>query len=221
MAFHSRETQRLSVAPIDAVAPAGAVGPVNAGTLANAATLADAVPSAVAFPPADRVFSAGGEAAANGEASANGVAPGAALEASAHERDVFDPVAPPTLVFDGGCLFCRHFAELSELRSGIPGLRIRDGRGDGDLRQALAQRGFHLRDGAMVIAGGRVWHGAEAITWLCARMAPSAALLRVLAPVMADGERARTLYPLLLLARRLALGARGLPVDPERARGNA
>jgi len=126
-----------------------------------------------------------------------------------------DPGPPPELVFDGGCPFCRHFAELSELRSGIPGLVIRDGRTDTELRRALARRGYHLRDGAMVIAGNQVWHGAEAITWLCARMTPSAALLQVLAPLMADGGRARRLYPLLLLARRLALGARGLPVDPE------
>ncbi len=118
------------------------------------------------------------------------------------------------LVFDGGCPFCRHFAELSELRSGIPGLRIRDGRGDGALREALAQRGFHLRDGAMVIDGVRVWHGAAALHWLCSRMEPSAALLRVLAPLMADGPRSQRLYPLLLLARRLALGLKGLPVDP-------
>jgi hypothetical protein len=123
----------------------------------------------------------------------------------------------PVLVFDGGCPFCRHFAELSELRSGIPGLQIRDGREDAELRQTLARRGFHLRDGAMVIHGEEIHHGAAAIQWLCARMTPSAALLQVLAPLMGDGKRARTLYPLLLVARRLALGARGLPVDPEEA----
>ena len=127
------------------------------------------------------------------------------------------PGPVPMLVFDGGCPFCRHFAELSELRSGIPGLVIRDGRSDTQLRRALARRGYHLRDGAMVIAGDQVWHGSAAITWLCERMKPSAALLKVLAPLMADGGRARSLYPLLLLARRLALGARGLPVDPEDA----
>ena len=119
------------------------------------------------------------------------------------------------LVFDGECPFCRHFAELSELRGGIPDLRIRDGRAERSLRQELARRGFHLRDGAMVIDGDRVWHGAEAIQWICARMTPSAALLQVLSPVLADGGRARRLYPLLLLARRLALGLRGVPVDPE------
>ena len=122
---------------------------------------------------------------------------------------------PPVLVFDGGCLFCRHFAELSELRSGIADLQIRDGRADQELRRELERRGYRLRDGAMVLAGDQVLHGAEAIAWLCARMRPSAALLQVLAPLLAGGDRARTLYPLLLLARRLALAARGLPVDPD------
>lgn len=126
------------------------------------------------------------------------------------------PTAPPiVLVFDGGCPFCRHFAELSELRSGIPGLEIRDGRSDTALRRQLAARGYQLRDGAMVLEGQRVWHGAEAIAWICARMKPSVALLQVLAPLMANPQRSRQLYPLLLLARRLALGWRGLAVDPE------
>ena len=122
---------------------------------------------------------------------------------------------PPVLVFDGGCPFCRHFAELSELRSGIAGLQIRDGRSDQALRASLARRGFHLRDGAMLLDGDRVLHGAAAISWLCARMAPSAALLQLLAPLFGDAARARRLYPLLLLARRCALALRGLPVDPD------
>ena len=120
----------------------------------------------------------------------------------------------PVLVFDGGCVFCRHFAELSELRSGIPGLRIRDGRAEGALRESLERRGYRLRDGAVLLDGERVLHGAEAIQWLCARMTPSATLLRLLAPLLATPARAWALYPLLLLARRGALALRGLPVDP-------
>jgi predicted DCC family thiol-disulfide oxidoreductase YuxK len=127
----------------------------------------------------------------------------------------------PVLVFDGGCVFCRHFAELSELRSGIPGLQIRDGRGDQALLRQLEARGCRLRDGAVVIAGEELLHGSEAIAWLCARMVPSAALLALLSPLLADGPRARGLYPLLLLARRLALAARGLPLDPAAAAGSA
>lgn len=120
----------------------------------------------------------------------------------------------PTLVFDGGCLFCSHFAELSELQGGIPGLQIRDGRADSALRQSLEQRGLPLRDGAVLIAGDQLLHGAAAIQWLCERMQPSADLLQLLAPLMASPERAQRLDPLLLLARRAALALRGLPLDP-------
>lgn len=129
-----------------------------------------------------------------------------------------DPAPPtPLLVFDGGCVFCSHFAALSELHSGIPGLLIRDGRADHELRQQLSQRGFRLRDGAVLVVGDQVLHGAAAIQWLCERMAPSLTLLHLLTRLLATPPRARRLYPVLLLARRLALGVRGLPVDPDLA----
>jgi hypothetical protein len=123
------------------------------------------------------------------------------------------------LVFDGGCPFCRHFAELSELRGGIPGLEIRDGRADDVLRQSLSRRGYPLRDGAVVLVGDEVLHGAAAIRWISERMRPGAALLRLLGPLFASPRRAERLYPLLLLARRVALAWRGLPADPDQPPG--
>ncbi len=126
----------------------------------------------------------------------------------------------PVLVFDGGCPFCRHFAELSELRGGIPGLEIRDGRADEALRESLNRRGYPLRDGAVLLAGDEVFHGAAAIGWICRRMRPSAALLRLLGPLFSSPRRAERLYPLLLVARRLALAWRGLPVDPDSRPGS-
>ena len=132
-----------------------------------------------------------------------------------------EPLEPaqPVLVFDGGCPFCRHFAELAELRSGIPGLMIRDGRSDHALRRHLRQQGWDLSQGAVVLAEGRVLHGAEAIQWICSRLQPSAPLLQLLGPLLATPERARRTYPLLLLARRLALAVRGLPLDPDQPVG--
>jgi hypothetical protein len=119
------------------------------------------------------------------------------------------------LVFDGGCPFCRHFAELSELRGGIPDLQIRDGRADHALRADLARTGCRLANGAILLVDDQVLHGAAAIQWICARMQPSGPLLRLLTPLLATPSRSQRLYPLLLLARRLALGAKGLPVDPD------
>ena len=127
----------------------------------------------------------------------------------------------PVLVFDGGCPFCRHFAELAELRSGIPNLAIRDGRSDHELRRQLRQQGWDLSQGAVVFAEGRVLHGAEAIQWICSRLEPSATLLQLLGPLLATPGRAKRLYPMLLLARRLALAVQGLPLDPDQPAGQA
>ncbi|MCP9885507.1 DUF393 domain-containing protein [Synechococcus sp. ATX 2A4] len=126
-----------------------------------------------------------------------------------------DPHTPALqLVYDGGCPFCRHFASTSELRGGVPRLRIIDGRADADLRHALQQQGFNLASGAVLIEGERIWHGADAVAKLCGELEPSDGLLKLLQLIFGNPDRTRLLYPVLLLARRLALAAKGLPVDP-------
>ena len=121
----------------------------------------------------------------------------------------------PLLIYDGGCPFCLHFAELSELRSGIQGLEICDGRAEKPLRDNLKSRGLDLRDGAILIVGDEAFHGAEAIQWLCQKMEPSAPLLSVLKTLMSSPFRSRLIYPFLKLARRTALAYKQIPLDPD------
>ena len=120
-----------------------------------------------------------------------------------------------TLVYDGGCPFCRHFALRSELEGGLPDLVIRDGRSDHRLRAELKARGLELARGAVLLEGDRAWHGAEAIAELCSRLQPSDPLLALLRLVFMAPPRARQLYPVLLWARRAALQWKGLPEDPD------
>ena len=120
-----------------------------------------------------------------------------------------------TLIYDGGCPFCREFALRSELKAGVPNLRIVDGRADHNLRRKLNTLGLPLRNGAVLIEGEQTWHGSEAIAELSRRMKPSDPLLRLLARVFADNQRSALAYPALLAARRLALATRGLSVDPD------
>ncbi|MEN9861598.1 MAG: hypothetical protein RLZZ515_2080 [Cyanobacteriota bacterium] len=119
------------------------------------------------------------------------------------------------LVYDGGCPFCRYFALRSELVGGVPGLEIRDGRGDQTLRAQLKARGLDLARGAVLLDGEQAWHGAEAIAQLCGRLQPSDPLLVLLRQIFQGPEQARRLYPLLLWARRMALQWKGLPEDPD------
>jgi predicted DCC family thiol-disulfide oxidoreductase YuxK len=120
------------------------------------------------------------------------------------------------LVYDGGCPFCRQFALGTELMGARPGLELRDGRADHDLRAALKARGLNLARGAVLLEGEQAWHGAEAISELCRRLEPSTSLLKLLGGLFSTPSRARRIYPLLLLARRMALQWKGLPEDPDR-----
>ncbi|NDF62524.1 MAG: DUF393 domain-containing protein [Synechococcaceae bacterium WBB_3_034] len=122
-----------------------------------------------------------------------------------------------TLVYDGGCPFCRHFALRSELVGGVPELEIRDGRADHGLRSQLNARGLDLARGAVLLEGEQAWHGAEAIAEVCGRLNPSDPLLALLRQLFSAPPRARRLYPLLLWARRTALLWKGLPEDPDQA----
>ena len=121
-----------------------------------------------------------------------------------------------TLIYDGGCPFCRDFASRSELNSGIGGFQIIDGRADITLRRDLLKKGISLANGAVLIENDQLWHGSEAIAELSRRMNPSDPLLGLLRELFQDQPRARLLYPLLLTARRVVLGWKGLPVDPDK-----
>ena len=122
-----------------------------------------------------------------------------------------------TLVYDGGCPFCKAFALRSELRGGIPDLIIRDGRLDHELRHKLRERGFNLNEGAVLTDGDQIWHGSKAISVLCGQLKPSDPLLTFLSQLFGNSNRAKFCYPGLLAARQLALRLRGLSVDPDRA----
>ncbi len=123
-----------------------------------------------------------------------------------------------TLVYDGGCPFCRHFAQRSELLGGVPDLVIRDGRSDHELRSNLRKRGYNISNGAVLMNGDQIWHGSEAIAMLCKHLTPTDPLLRLLHGLFSDNRRANLLYPGLLAARQIALGLKGLPLDPDQSR---
>ena len=125
-----------------------------------------------------------------------------------------------TLIYDGGCPFCREFALRSELQAGIPNLRIVDGRTDHSIRRELNAVGLALRNGAVLLEGEQRWHGSEAIAELSRRMKPSDPLLKLLASLFSNNQRSALAYPALLAARRLALATRGLSVDPDEANQN-
>ena len=84
-------------------------------------------------------------------------------------------------IYDGECPFCKHFAELIELKTNLPTFKILDGRKDLPLLSQLYSQGYDLNKGGILINNGNILHGADAINWICTEIKePNDTLLELL-----------------------------------------
>ena len=83
-------------------------------------------------------------------------------------------------IYDRDCQFCSSFAELKELQTGIPTFEIMNGRDNLDLLLKLKNKGYNLKDGAILINKNEIYYGYKSIKWRCSQMEPSDHLLRIM-----------------------------------------
>lgn len=116
-----------------------------------------------------------------------------------------------TFIYDGECPFCNHFAELLEIKSKITNIKIIDGRKNLTLIKSLLKKGYDLDKGAILLKDEAIFHGADAINTICKKINnPSSSLLLLLSRVFKSKKRTKTIFPLLIRARRFALIAKGI-----------
>ena len=116
-----------------------------------------------------------------------------------------------TFIYDGKCPFCNHFAELLELKSKIKNINILDGRKNKALINSLLEKGFDIDNGAILLMGDNIYHGAEAINTICNQINnPSGRILKLLSKIFKSNKRTKLLFPFLLRARRFALISKGV-----------
>ena len=112
-------------------------------------------------------------------------------------------------IYDGQCPFCKHFAELIELKSNLPDIQIKDARKD-----SIGIPNDYDMDinGAILLKGNEMFQGAKAINWICSQInEPSDALLKILSITFSSRQRTYFLFPFLLISRRIALYFKGIP----------
>tara|TARA_Y100001968_G_scaffold27045_1_gene21110 strand:- start:626 stop:1027 length:402 start_codon:yes stop_codon:yes gene_type:complete len=118
-------------------------------------------------------------------------------------------------IYDGECPFCNHFAQLLELKSSLPTLKIQDGRKDLVLLTKLFSKGYDLNKGAILIKDKEIMHGADAINWICSEIKePSNSLLEILRIIFSSNKRTNLFFPFLLWGRRLLLTIKGKVWEP-------
>ena len=113
-------------------------------------------------------------------------------------------------IYDGQCPFCRHFAELLELKSNLPNIQIKNAREFPD----DLPLGYDMDvKGAILLVDEQIYNGANAINWICSQIeVPSDTLLSILAVTFSSKKRTDFVFPFLLLARRTALLFKGIPI---------
>ena len=118
-------------------------------------------------------------------------------------------------IYDGECPFCKHFAELLELKSSLSTFEIIDGRKNLVLLTQLYNQGYDLNNGAILINKGNIMNGADAINWICSEIKePSDSLLEILRVIFISNKRANFLFPFLIWGRRLSLTLKGKVWQP-------
>ena len=116
------------------------------------------------------------------------------------------------LIYDGDCPFCNKFAELIELKSGLPNLTVKNARDNKLEMKELYLKGYDIDQGAILLKNDEIFHGASAINWICSQIKePTDSLLRVLSITFMNKKRTNLLFPFLLIGRRIILSLKGIP----------
>ena len=115
-------------------------------------------------------------------------------------------------IYDGECPFCNKFAELLELKSNLPEISIINGRKDIPRLESLYKQGYDLNNGAILIKGNKILHGANAINYICSEIkSPSDSLLQILAMTFSSRQCINLFFPVLIWSRRIILFFKRIP----------
>ncbi len=115
-------------------------------------------------------------------------------------------------IYDGECPFCNKFAELLELKSSLPNLKVKNAREHIEEMKSFYEKGFDIDNGAILIKDGEILHGASAINWICSQVKnPSDSLLKFITYTFSSNYRTNFLFPFLLISRRFTLLAKKVP----------
>ena len=102
------------------------------------------------------------------------------------------------------------YAEYLDARSAIGELALVDARQGGPVVEEVKGRGLVLDDGMVLKMNGRFYHGEDALVALALMSERSGALSVLNRTLLGSKRMARVAYPMLKLARRVALRIKGV-----------
>ncbi len=110
-----------------------------------------------------------------------------------------------SLIYDGECPVCRHYARTVRLRESVGELVIIDARRAPAVLAEVSARGLNLDEGMVLKLGSRYLHGADAVHAVALLSSPVGWLNRMNYLLFRSARLSRWSYPAMRGARNLLL----------------
>lgn len=111
----------------------------------------------------------------------------------------------PVIIYDGSCPFCKNYIRYYRAKQAFGEIELVNARERWDLAERLAAMGYDLDVGFVFIDKGRIYHGDAAMIVLAQAGRKRGLFNRLNHLMFRSPKRARLLYPVLRLGRKLAL----------------
>ena len=109
------------------------------------------------------------------------------------------------LLYDGECPLCSRYVRMMRLQECLSDFQLRDARTAQDLVSEHRKAGREINDGMILAVNGAYYYGSEALTAITRMTTPISAFNKFSARLFASPARAQSLYPLMVMGRKLLL----------------
>lgn len=116
------------------------------------------------------------------------------------------------VVYDGDCVYCENFVQMSNLRHNLGEVKLINARSSlpPEVTKVLTSLDIKLDDGMLVLVGDKVFYGPDAITFLSFYADKRSLFRRIFFQIFKSSYLNKFLYPVMKLGRSVTLFLRGI-----------
>jgi predicted DCC family thiol-disulfide oxidoreductase YuxK len=118
------------------------------------------------------------------------------------ERIISEELA---IIYDKDCFFCQSYVQLLTLSKRVGNVQFINAREKHPLVVELAQKNYDLNKGMAVVFAGKIYYAHDALVFISLLTIETNITGRLLAYLLRNKTRAKFLYPILKMGRKLLL----------------
>ena len=114
-------------------------------------------------------------------------------------------IAPPYILYDGECPFCKRYVTMLRLRDTLPDIKLLNAREHIELVEYYYSRGLNVDDGMIMGMGRHVFFGHEVLHCVARMTTSNSWANRLNAFIFRSALLSRMLYPVMRCGRNMTI----------------